>query len=200
MSGPEAPPPVPETDPGTGEGRGADPPRRRARTALVAGVVAVAVAATAAVATTTAVRRSQAVDGTAVPAVAGGAGPPATARPSRRIVHEFTTSYTGPVWVTVETGAGAGRELELTWGPWRRLIRQVEAGPVTYWFEKKDPDSVPLSIEVPGGATARFGEGPVPEGAVDVRPGWSRRPPSAVDEPLPGTSSTTAAAPGPVPR
>jgi hypothetical protein len=44
---------------------------------------------------------------------------------------------------------------------------------------------VPVSVDVPAGATAEFGEGPVPPGALDARPGWSRRPAPAAPAPPP---------------
>jgi hypothetical protein len=173
-----------------------DEDRERARTirtrrALAAGAVAVGLAAVAAVAATTASRRTDDAGGTAT--TAASTGPPTMpgtpVQSTRRIVHEFTATYTGPVWLTVAVTDGAEHELELSWGPWRRWFRQREAGPVVYWFEKKDPVSVPVSVEVPEGAAASFGEGPLPSGAVDARPGWSRRPPSAADGAVPEPSS-----------
>jgi hypothetical protein len=150
----------------------------RTRRALLAGAVAVGVAAAAAVAATSASRRDGGGDAMTT-AVAGSSVPGAVVGSSGRIVHEFTASHVGPVWLTVVVEDGAEHVLEIAWGPWQRAVTQRERGPVTYWFEKKDPESVPVSVEVPDGASATFGEGPqVPAGAVDARPGWNRRPPS----------------------
>ena len=178
------------TTPRTGDqrrGRG-----RGGTRALLAGVIAVALAAAAAVAAiSTAARRGEPT-GEAPTTAAAVAEPPGPT--TRRVTERFPADYTGPVWVTVTVAGTAGdagpRDLELSWGPWRRWIRQQGAGPTAYWFEKKDRDAVPVSIEVPEGADAVFGHGTLPDGAVDARAGWSRRPAGAPGgDPPPATSA-----------
>jgi hypothetical protein len=152
---------------------------------LLTAAIAVGLAAIAAVAATSTARlRDQPdADPGATMAAAALAAPGSTVPSRRRITHEFTPAYVGTVWMTVTvTGAPEG-EVELTWGPWRRWFRPSEPGPVTYWFEKKDAESVPLGVDVPAGVSVVFGEGPVPPGGIDARPGWSRRPASAVEDP-----------------
>jgi hypothetical protein len=147
--------------------------------------IAVGLAAIAAVAATSTARlRDQpAADPGATTAAAAREAPGSTVASRRRITHEFTSGYIGTVWMTVTvTGASEG-DVELAWGPWRRRLRPRPPGPVTYWFEKKDAESVPLGVDVPAGVSLVFGEGPVPPGGIDARPGWSRRPPSAVEDP-----------------
>jgi hypothetical protein len=172
---------------GSGKARSAPAPRR-----LLAAAVAVGLAAIAAVAATSAARlrgQPDAEPGTTTVAAAL-AAPGSTVPSRRRITHEFTPGYIGTVWMTVTIAGAPEGDVELAWGPWRRRVRPREPGPVTYWFEKKDAESVPLGVDVPAGVSVVFGEGPVPPGGIDARPGWSRRPPSAVDDPEPGPATT----------
>jgi hypothetical protein len=142
---------------------------------LVAGVVAIGLAAAAAVAAISTSRSGEGPE--AVPAAVTGPG-------FRDVAHGFTAAHVGPVWVTLSSPGGSDRDVELRWGPWKKMLRPRQGEPVTYWFEKKDPGSVPISAEVPDGVDVAFGEGPVPPaGAVDARAGWNRRAPSAGEVP-----------------
>jgi hypothetical protein len=174
------------TEPHRSDGSSPVPARRPpVHRPLLSAAIAVGLAAVAAAAATSAARlRDQPDAGPgATTAAAALAAPGATVPSRRRITHEFTSGYTGTVWMTVTVTGAPDGDVELTWGPWRRWFRPREPGPVTYWFEKKDAESVPLGVDVAAGVSVVFGEGPVPPGGIDARPGWSRRPPSAVEDP-----------------
>jgi hypothetical protein len=145
------------------------------RRTLLAGVVAVGLAAAAAVA---AISTSHGPDdpGTTVPTTLAGTR-------SRKIEHTFTPTHTGQVWITLTSTGGSGRDVELAWGPWRRMFPTRPAAAVTYWFEKKDVSSLPLTVEVPDDVEIGFGEGDPPVGSVDARPGWTKRSPSGAEVP-----------------
>jgi hypothetical protein len=154
--------------------------------AIVAGAVAVGLAAAAAVAAISASRSTgseQAVD--------PGTAPPSSLAASpgiRAVPHGYPEGYKGPVWVTLASSAAADRDAEVAWGPWRRVLRPRRGGTVTYWFEKKDEVSVPLTVQVPDGVEVSFGEGQpdgAPAGAGGPRPRTTPWPPRRLAEPRP---------------
>lgn len=89
--------------------------------------------------------------------------------------HEYPTSYTGPVWITVTAPDDVARTVTIDWGPWRRRIVHDGTGPVSYRFTKDPGPTVPTVVHVEPAATVQFGSGrPPPEGATDVNAGWER--------------------------
>lgn len=89
--------------------------------------------------------------------------------------HTFPESYSGPVWITVESPDSRVRTLTIVWGAWKRGIVNEGAEPVTYHFTKSGGPSIPVSVAVEPAATVTFGSGATPPPAAqDVNEGWER--------------------------
>lgn len=110
------------------------------------------------------------------PAGASPGQPPAAGR--RHWQHEWAASYAGPVWITVDPPDDVPRTITITWGPWQRQLLHDGAAPKTYSFEKsptgQGEETVPTSVDVDPAAVVMFGSGTPPDGAVDVKAGWTR--------------------------
>lgn len=89
--------------------------------------------------------------------------------------HTFPESYTGPVWITVESPDDRVRTLTIVWGAWKRGIVHEGTEPVTYHFAKGGGPSIPVTVAVEPAATVTFGSGETPPpDAQDVNDGWER--------------------------
>jgi hypothetical protein len=154
--------------------------RGRARALLLATLTGALAGVAALAATSSSWRTGDARDRrpatVAAPRRTGDRSPATINPPTRQVTHTFTREHVGPVWVTVTVSRPGDHDLEVLWGPWRKRLHQTGLTTVTYWFEKRDADAIPVTAEVPARARVDFGEGPPPPGAVDARPGWTREP------------------------
>ena len=99
----------------------------------------------------------------------------ASAEPAKTLWrHTFSESYTGPVWITVESSDGHVRNVVITWGPWERHVVHQGTEPASYLFTKNPGPNVPLAVEVEPEAVITFGSGKAPVGAEDINADWVR--------------------------
>lgn len=94
-------------------------------------------------------------------------------------LHLFPAGYTGAVYVKVAAPAETGHDVEvnLLWGPWRKLtvLPEVDAEGWALVCTKTNADSVPLRVRTTQPLLINFGQGlpDMPgERVLDCNEGW----------------------------
>ena len=103
---------------------------------------------------------------------------PPEGRPSEVAYHRFTKRYVGDIWIRITPArkhVGESHRVTLRWGP---LLQEVHLNnldrPRTLFTGKNRPDRVTLRVDVQPAAAIAFGEGNVPPGALNIKPGWTK--------------------------
>jgi len=110
--------------------------------------------------------------------------PDLSEQPKRLHVHRWPAEHCGAVWMHVipSTGNIGSRHLvRLQWGPWHRLLvlpSLIPQGAAAWTGKGVDSrHAVDLTCEMSPAAFAVFGLNDPPEGAIDIRAGWSQESP-----------------------
>jgi hypothetical protein len=88
--------------------------------------------------------------------------------------HDFPDSYSGPVWITVESPDSRVRDVTINWGVWEKRFTHDGTEPASYRFSKDPGPSVALTVKVEPGAKVTFSSGTPPADAEDINAGWTK--------------------------